>query len=55
MKLLAGLLLGLVVGYAFGWGRAHVIVAKECERLGGFFVGEQVFKCSAVERREGEG
>lgn len=42
------LLLGFIVGAWIGWKSAHVTVAEECKRLGGFFVGNQVFKCIEV-------
>jgi len=47
-KTLFWLLLGVVVGYLIGHRVAHIVVATECERLGGFFVGKQVFKCVKV-------
>ncbi|HAB91940.1 MAG TPA: hypothetical protein DCF43_06340 [Pseudomonas sp.] len=49
----AGVLISLVwflAGYNIGWIRAYTTVADECERLGGFYVGKLVFKCSAIER-----
>lgn len=48
MSALFWLLLGLVVGAGLGWNAAHVAVAAECERLGGFFVGKKIFKCVEV-------
>lgn len=54
MPYVIGLLLGLFIGYQLGWVGAHKMVARECESLGGFFVGEQVFECRPVERK-GEG
>lgn len=39
-------MLGIRVGYEY----AHIVVAAECERLGGFFVGKKVFKCNAIEK-----
>ena len=29
----------------FGWAIAHSTVAAECEKLGGFYVGKQVYEC----------
>ena len=43
----------LAVGFYFGWLAAHVMVATECKRLGGFFVGSEVYQCHQVEKREG--
>lgn len=42
---------GLALGYRWGWGAAHRTVATECERLGSFYVGKQVYRCNAVEGR----
>jgi hypothetical protein len=35
--------------YNSGYSIAHYEVAKECERLGGFYVGKKVYKCHKVE------
>ena len=44
IKLLA--LLGLLcVGGLIGWLHAHTVIARECERLGGFYVGDRKFRC----------
>lgn len=40
------------VGWHLGYVHAHYVVATECERLGGFYVGKQVYKCHAVEKKE---
>ena len=48
MSELLFLLLGLLFGYLGGWNLAHGTVADECCRLGGFYVGERVFKCVEV-------
>lgn len=43
--------IGLVcvwVGYHMGWRNAHLTVAKECERLGKFFVGKTVYECTKI-------
>jgi len=41
-------LLALIVGYWLGYASAHADVARECERLGSFYVGKKVFKCVEV-------
>ena len=46
---LAGFL-GIVAGYWLGYASAHADVALECERLGGFYVGKTVYKCTKVEK-----
>lgn len=38
----------LCFGYHTGRKAAHIEVALECKRLGGFFVGKTVFKCIEV-------
>ena len=38
----------VAVGWLLGWLHAHVTVAAECERLGGFYVGTKIYKCTAV-------
>ena len=40
MNALFWILLGIIVGAWIGWHTAHLTVAVECERLGGFFVGK---------------
>lgn len=44
----------MLAAYWFGWVMAHSVVAKECERLGGFYVGTKVFHCSEIEVRQRE-
>lgn len=46
------MLLGVIVGVWIGWRGAHITVVSECERLGGFFVDQRVFKC--VEVKDGD-
>ncbi len=52
MNALSWILVGVILGSWIGWNAAHVTVAAECERLGGFFVGKQVFKCVEVKNAE---
>jgi hypothetical protein len=52
-----GLLIGVIavfIAYRLGWEAAHVTVAKECERLGSFFVGKKTYRCTAIEPKTGE-
>jgi hypothetical protein len=35
-----------------GWYFAHNIVATECERLGKFYVGKNVYQCSKIESKD---
>lgn len=41
-------IIALLVGYSIGWTQAHYTVATECDRLGSFFVGKRVFKCTEI-------
>jgi len=43
MSALLAIVISLIVGYAWGWGSAHNTVAKECKRLGRFYVGMNTF------------
>ena len=38
--------LAFFVGYKVGWQQAHTTVATECTKLGSFYVGDHVFKCT---------
>ncbi|WP_281212019.1 hypothetical protein [Pseudomonas fulva] len=40
---------GLLLAYYIGWVHAHHTVATECERLGGFYVGRETFRCESVQ------
>lgn len=42
-------LIGLFAGYNWGRQNAHVEIAHECERLGGFYVGGKTFECKLKE------
>ena len=35
-----------------GWYFAHTTIATECERLGKFYVGKNVYQCSKIETIE---
>ncbi|WP_448869116.1 hypothetical protein [Delftia acidovorans] len=45
------IILALIVGVAIGWVDAHQTVATECQKLGSFYVGKKVYRCTAVEDR----
>ncbi|MFT0211816.1 hypothetical protein VQ643_04270 [Pseudomonas sp. F1_0610] len=38
--------LKIVLIFWLGWFFAHLTVAAECQRLGGFFIGEQTYHCT---------
>ncbi len=42
--------LAIYLAYKWGWVSAHHVVAEECRRNGGFFVGKTTFKCSEVKK-----
>lgn len=48
MSWLFGAFVGAVAGYWIGYAAANADVARECERLGGFYVGESTYKCAKV-------
>ena len=39
----------MCAGGVVGWCYAHYVIAKECRKLGAFYVGNDVFKCVAIE------
>jgi hypothetical protein len=46
------ILIGLVVGficYSWGYYEAHITIAKECDKLGAFYVGNTVYECKRKE------
>ncbi|EPF3218165.1 hypothetical protein ACSRQO_003918 [Enterobacter hormaechei] len=50
IEMLKGFMLcaALFGAYQLGWMAAHSMVAEECRRNGGFFVGKSNFKCTEV-------
>ncbi|RYF45267.1 MAG: hypothetical protein EOO27_41740 [Comamonadaceae bacterium] len=34
-----------LLGALAGWAVAHHTIAKECDRLGGFYVGTAIYQC----------
>ncbi|GEM_PF-290694 len=50
--MLKGILFCLAIygAYKLGWAAAHSMVAEECRRNGGFFVGKTTFKCTEVKK-----
>jgi hypothetical protein len=44
--------LGLIL--ALAWALAHSTVARECERLGAFYVGDKVYECRLKTTNQGE-
>ena len=52
MNLIYASLVVLAMTFAnlHGWFDAHSTVARECERLGSFYVGDVVYVCSPKEQ-----
>ena len=44
--------LAFLAGKWYGWVDAHHAIAKECERLGKFYVGKKVYSCVKIEEKE---
>jgi hypothetical protein len=53
-KVLLALLVGLLVGYFVGYRYAHLYIAAECKRLGGFFVDSTIFRCVEVDGKQAD-
>lgn len=45
-------LLGFIIAWMLCHRYTHIMIAEECRRLGGFFVGGSTFKCVAIENKE---
>lgn len=41
----------LFVGFVAGYAYAHHVVAAECEKLGSFYVGKNVYRCTKIEKK----
>ena len=41
-------LVAFLIGRSSGWTSAHCTVATECERLGSFYVGKDVYICNRI-------
>ena len=56
MNTVAAFILGCVIsgwiGYTVAWIKAHNTVSTECTKLGSFYVGDRVFKCTEVSVKE---
>ncbi len=54
MKSVAESIIVLMLGVLIGWVWAHNTVAKECERLGKFYVGKKTFECVRISEKPKE-
>ena len=50
MSALVSAIFFLWIGWVIGWAHAHYTVAGECEKLGGFFVGKKIYKCTSIDK-----
>lgn len=50
-KIILYLLVGIIVGFWFGWRAGHITVANECEKLGAFYVDGVVYKCTVINKK----
>lgn len=41
-------LLGFIIAWVLCHRYTHIMIASECEKLGGFFVGSKTYKCIAI-------
>lgn len=54
--MIKGIIIGLIIAlfgvvcFYKGWRIAHLIIASECKRNGGFFVDKDDFKCIHIEK-----
>ena len=56
IEVILALIIGYAIGHSYGYHYAHQIVAKECERLGGFYVGTKTYRCTEIiEENENDG
>lgn len=46
------LVITFYVGYSLGCARTKYRLAWSCRKLGGFFVGSDVFKCDEIARKD---
>lgn len=48
-------IIGILLAYRLGIETAHITIADECEKLGGFYVGKKIYRCTAIKPAESEG
>lgn len=54
MWLLFFFMLGWWIGSKLGWLDAHNIIAEQCEKLGGFYTNNKIYKCTEIKSSEEE-
>lgn len=40
--------IGLLISYRLGYEVAHSTIARECDRLGSFYVGDKTYHCTEI-------
>lgn len=45
-------ILGFIIAWVLCHRYTHIMIANECERLGGFFVGSKTYKCILISDSE---
>lgn len=40
-----------LLGKSFGWRAAHLVIADECEKLGKFYVRDNIYECKKISKR----
>lgn len=43
-----------IIAFFGGWFYAHKVIADECEKLGGFYVGSVVYRCIKIESQNSD-
>jgi len=44
------LVFACLIGVLLGWVIAHEEIATECQRQGGFYVGDKDYKCEVIKK-----
>lgn len=45
-------LLGFIMAWCICHAYTHIMIASECEKLGGFFVNDKIYKCVLIKGKE---
>lgn len=50
MAMAMAIMISLMIGTWFGYGYSHKILATDCTKMGGFYVGTKTYNCSLVKK-----
>lgn len=50
MAMAMAIMISLLIGTWFGYGYSHKILAMDCTKMGGFYVGTKTYNCSLVKK-----